>query len=198
MVGVIPNRFFMHRVTPMNPWFFILATDTTSSASRQQLLRVVAVEHEAAPGDLVLGERGQRRLVVLDAELLQQLQVVEFAAAPALGVVPARVAGHQVGGGALPQQPEHGAGDGVVDQFAAAPLEALHLGVHHVELEGDPARLLQLFPGPRQRGGRPGESLVDLFVGGAVVAAHRADAEILCHSACLPFLRGTNFAPRTG
>ena len=30
----------MHRVTPMNPWFFILATDTTSSASPQQLLRV--------------------------------------------------------------------------------------------------------------------------------------------------------------
>ena len=34
--GGSPNRFFMHRVTPMNRWFFILATDTNSSASPMQ------------------------------------------------------------------------------------------------------------------------------------------------------------------
>ena len=30
----------MHRVTPMKRWFFILATEITSSASSQQRLRV--------------------------------------------------------------------------------------------------------------------------------------------------------------
>ena len=56
-----------------------------------------------------------------------------------------------------------------------------HIRMPHVELESDAARLSQLLPGALKGGGGSNEVLVDLLVGGPVIAMDCTNAEFMVH-----------------
>ena len=94
----------------MNPWFFILEIETTSSASWKTALESVAIEHGTPTGHQVSGEGRHVGVVVLHAEFIEQVAVGEFPGSAVAVFEGVGVGGDELRRGALAEQAQHRSG----------------------------------------------------------------------------------------